>query len=64
MTPVCLFVRLSYRAKALLQLLDSFQSSSFGLGVLQQCPNVKDVIKVCLNLNLQPVALGVLQPLR
>lgn len=59
-----LYTCLSYRAQALLQLLDSFQSSGFGLGVLQQRPDVKHVVEVRLNLNLQPVALCVLQPLR
>lgn len=65
---VCLYqsnsVYRSYRCHALLQLLNSFQSSSFGLGVLQQRPDIEHIVEVCLNLNLQPVALCVLQPLR
>ncbi len=55
---------LSYRAQALLQLLNAFQSSSFCLSILQQRPNVKYIVKVGLNLNLQPVTLCVLQSLR
>lgn len=54
---------LSYCAHALLQLLHPLQSSGFGLGVLEQRPDVEDVVEVRLNLNLEPVALCVLQPL-
>lgn len=50
----------SYRGQVLLQFLDSLQSSSFGLCILQQCPDIKYVVQVCLNLNLQPVTLCVL----
>lgn len=54
----------SYRRQALFHFFDSFQSSSFGLSILQQRPNIEHVVKVCLNLNLQPVTLCVLQSLR
>lgn len=53
-----------YSSKVLLQLLDSLQSSRLRLGVLQQCPDIKHVVQVGLDLDLQPVALRMLQSLR
>lgn len=44
----------------LLQLLHALQGSVFGLGILQKSSDIKHIIQVCLDLNLQLITLCVL----